>query len=634
MTRRRAALVLCMGAFACSQTTPQTPDRAPLRVALNGADADVWAFDLTVTGAIVGMGAPESCAVRVGARAFAADLDDAHTFRSALTLEPGDNAVQAECQERGRRAARSNVLHYRVRLVAAPRAYARIVQTSVSDSWILDGTQSQPSESTPEPITHYAWYSRASSGTERSLGTGVRLPTPPTASGTTYVLRVIDTLGRSDEARAALRDANAERNAIVYGVLPPLYGSPPLSAATAALADLAELGVDSIWLAPVFGAAHNDYGYAVCDYFKVRPEYGSVADLHAFVARAHELGLRVLLDFPANHSSNTHPYFRQAERLGRASHYFGFFARDGQGAPTHYFDWEKLPNLDYRSSEVMRWMLEVSDHWIKQFDVDGYRLDAAWGVRDRNPEFWPRFASELRRSRPDAMLIAEASARDGYYAPANFSAAYDWTSELGKPSWEHVFDRASGIAKRLSEELHNTEQAEDARAPRVLRFLNNNDTGPRFITRHGADLTRVATAALLTLPGIPCLYAFDEVGAEFEPYAELRPIEHRDPALRAFHRRWIALRRTQPALTAPGLHILYVGARDEALVYLRFDAVSVALVALNFSDRATELAVELPAARWKSTHARDVASGSRIALRTGQLRLRLAAWDARVLVPD
>jgi glycosidase len=235
------------------------------------------------------------------------------------------------------------------------------------------------------------------------------------------------------------------------------------------------------------------------------------------------------------------------------------------------------------------------------------------------------------------MLIAEASARDSYYREPLFDAAYDWTAELGKHSWEHVFDASEGVAMRLAEALRaSPDFSASPGAPRVrvLRFLNNNDTGERFISRHGPDMTRVATAALLTLPGIPCLYSFDEVGAAFLPYEELTPVSHDAPALRAFHERWIALRRTLPALTGETTELVHTGTRDEVLAYVRADGDARALVALNFSARPIQLALELPRRLWPAARARDVANDRAAAIRGERLTLRLDAWDARVFLPD
>ena len=75
--------------------------------------------------------------------------------------------------------------------------------------------------------------------------------------------------------------------------------------------------------------------------------------------------------------------------------------------------------------------IESMQYWIESCDIDGYRMDAAWGIRQRTPDFWPRCVAELRRTKKDLYLLAEASALDSYYVEAGFDAAYDWTENSG-----------------------------------------------------------------------------------------------------------------------------------------------------------------------------------------------------------
>jgi glycosidase len=116
-------------------------------------------------------------------------------------------------------------------------------------------------------------------------------------------------------------------------------------------------------------------------------------------------------------------------------------------------------------------------------------------------------------------LLAEASALDPYYLEAEFDAAYDWTQELGRWAWTDAFAAGAAPAAALADSLRRS-----ANHPRVFRFLNNNDTRERFVIRHGVDRFKAATAFLLTLPGIPCLYMGDEAGAEFQPYGQREPV--------------------------------------------------------------------------------------------------------------
>ena len=164
-------------------------------------------------------------------------------------------------------------------------------------------------------------------------------------------------------------------------------------------------------------------------------------------------------------------------------------------------------------------MIEAFSYWVREFDVDGFRVDVAWGVTERKPEFWPEWRQALKRIKPDLLLLAEASACDPFYFDNGFDAAYDWTGDLRAGAWEIVWDSYQNrqLAYNLHQALTNRPNGYHPDAL-IFRFLNNNDTGERFITKHGAGMTLAATALLLTLPGIPCIYTGDEVGAEFHPY--------------------------------------------------------------------------------------------------------------------
>ena len=170
-----------------------------------------------------------------------------------------------------------------------------------------------------------------------------------------------------------------------------------------------------------------------------------------------------------------HPYFQHALQHGKASPYYDFYDRDDQGNYTYYFNWTHLPNLNYDNPQVRRWMAEALSYWIREFDVDGYRVDAIWGVKQRRPDFWPEMRAELQRIKPDILLIAEASARDPYYVQQGFDAAYDWTDELGHWAWENVFEEPTGIAQRLHAALTNDGKGYGPDSL-IFRFLNNNDT--------------------------------------------------------------------------------------------------------------------------------------------------------------
>jgi cyclomaltodextrinase / maltogenic alpha-amylase / neopullulanase len=436
-------------------------------------------------------------------------------------------------------------------------------------------------------------------------------------------------------ASAADTPAWVER-AVVYGVVPAKFGDAGFRSVGAQLDDLADLGIDALWLPPLHPTPPGDFGYAVMDYFGVRADYGTEEDFRALIHAAHARSIRVLMDFVPNHTSAEHPWFRDALARGPASPTYAFYDRDPSGAPTHYFDWTHLPNLNYDHPEVRRTMLDAFASWVRGFDVDGFRVDAAWGVKQRRPDFWPVWRQELKRLKPGLLLLAEASARDPYYPANGFDAAYDWTDELGHWAWEEAFADGADPA-RITAGLRAALVA--GTGGLVFRFLNNNDTGERFVARHGPALTRVAAALLLTLPGLPCLYTGDEIGAAYHPYRDPAPLDwDADPhRLRPYYRSLIELRRRLPSLHSRAWTLLDAEPAARVLAYARGGggADPPALVLLNFGGEPVVARVAIPDgyAALTGPVLTDVLAGETLAVGPGpRIEVEMAPWTARILI--
>lgn len=385
--------------------------------------------------------------------------------------------------------------------------------------------------------------------------------------------------------------ARLKPGAVIYGVVPPLFGHLPLRSVIARLDELRDLGIDILWLSPLFTTDDpGQISYAVTDYANVRADFGSNEDLAELVREAHRRGLRVLLDMVPNHISINHPYVLETQRLGRASSYYEYLQRDESGGLVNYFDWFHLPNLNFDFPPVVGWIQNVFTDWMNRARVDGFRVDAAWGPHQRKPKFWEDTIRKARRSAPDSVWLAEASARDTSYYTEGFDLAYDWTDELGRWAWADAFAQPERAGAVLAEQLRL-----NARPQSVVRFLNNNDTGKRFITRHGPRLTRVALALQYTVPGVPIVFTGDETGAAYEPYEDNAPLPRFDPyGLRDDYRHWAEWRETIPALHSGDFHVLAHDAPDSALAFTRAHGNSRLLAVFNFGARATDVHVALP----------------------------------------
>jgi glycosidase len=639
---------------ALSSPTPSA------KLSLTGGNLDAWAWVKQVK-VDVSEGECERVIVRVNGKEFEARQED-NSFTTEVRVSEGENQVNAVCTQVGGGEVSSDPLVYTGRLRQVPTAVIEIVLED--ERIVFDASQSTPVEGPESALVEYLWTARESNSATLQLSDGplsagynsksisIALPTK---DGEYYLsLRVSDEAGREDTSttyfvvengKARIPDYDHENpawleTAVVYGVVPFLFGSPAFQAIGTRLDDLADLGVNAIWLGPINLHPVDDYGYAVEDYFRLDPAYGTEEDFRALVQAAHQRGIRVLMDFVPNHTSNTHPYFLDAQERGRESNYWDFYDRDETGNYTHYFDWTNLPNLNYDNPEVRQMMIEAFSYWVRQFDVDGFRVDVVWGIRERYPEFWPKWRRALKRIKPDLMLLAEATAREPYYFENGFDVAYDWTYQPGGWAWDVVWDayKYRLLAYNLTDALTNRPEGFDPDAV-IFRFLNNNDTGERFITRHGEGVTRVATALLLTLPGIPCLYIGDEYGLEFEPYQQQEPLlfEEKFPGLREYHKKLIALRKSIPSLHSRLFSLITPDAvRQTVFSYIRYDETSgtPVLVLLNFSEEPAEFAFDIPAelgAPSGESLYDLLAEESVPAVAEGRIRVSVPALTARLL---
>jgi cyclomaltodextrinase len=609
-------------------------------VTLDSAGGDAWTFDKLVTAS-----APDRCdevtfTSPVGS--VTAPVENGQAW-ARVPLGAGANPVEITCIDDGAPYGTPALQHWQQRLPDVPKAWVRMVP--VAGGLELDGGASEAAPARRAPLVTYEW--RAREGNPAAIpglparGKRVTIGTPPVDGDYVVTLATRDAAGRTDEAQALFRVTNGKARpvdlvrehaawidqTIVYGVAPFFFGLDRLDDVTARLDELAALGITTLWLSPITGTAEGDFGYAVTDYFRVRPDFGTEQDLRELVDAAHARRMRVIMDFVPNHVSDEHPYFRDAAARGEASPYYPFFARDVAGNPTHYFDWENLLNLDYDNPEVQNWIIEGFAWWVRRFDIDGFRADAVWGPRQRAPEFWPRWRAELKRIKPDLLLLAEASARDPYYFEEGFDAAYDWTEALGDWAWDDAFDDPARTAEKLRAAIEASERQEEPDAL-VFRFLNNNDTGARFVTRYGVLRARLAAAMLLTLPGLPQIYTGEDVGAAFQPYDEGPPIAWNDPyRLRPWYRQLIALRAQHEALRSGEIRFLDLPPADRLLAYVRPGSTTEGdiVVLLNWSDAPLETRLPDSIVRGRAI---DLLSGEAVSQSRG---ITLPPYGLRIL---
>ncbi|MGP0091553.1 MAG: alpha-amylase family glycosyl hydrolase [Xanthobacteraceae bacterium] len=369
------------------------------------------------------------------------------------------------------------------------------------------------------------------------------------------------------------------QTATIYQIYPRSFqdsngdGVGDLRGITHRLDHLTELGVDAIWISPIFRSPMADFGYDISDYTDIDPLFGTLADFDALLASAHAGRLKLLLDLVPNHTSEQHPWFQESRSSRTNRKRDWYIWRDpapGGGPPNNWLSefggsaWhldpatgqyyyhaflKEQPDLNWRNPDVAAAIHDVMRFWLGR-GVDGFRVDVIWQMikddqfRD-NPlneafragdpphkRFIPLYSADLAEVHdvvrglrgvidefPDRLLIGEI------YLPIERLVAY-YGHDLGGAHLPFNFTlletpwNARAIANLI-------DRYEAALPPGGWpNWVLGNHDRPRIASRVGADQARVAAMLLLTLRGTPTIYYGDEIGMRQLP---IPPQRVRDP---------------------------------------------------------------------------------------------------------
>ncbi|TME09452.1 MAG: alpha-amylase [Chloroflexi bacterium] len=430
---------------------------------------------------------------------------------------------------------------------------------------------------------------------------------------------------------------------------------------------IASLGVNALYLTPVFQSASN-HRYHTYDYLAVDPLLGGDGALRELLDTAHAVGMRVILDGVFNHTGRGFWPFHHVLETGGGSPYRNWFhydeealergrpidayplarqrlgvahdepvlsAVEGQGqmsrARLGYEAWwgmPALPKLNVAETAVREYLWNVAEHWLR-FGIDGWRLDVPAEIDDRS--FWQEFRRRCRAVNPEAYLVGEIwhvapdwVSGDRFDALMNYPLAEAIIGFVGGRSLNepllrshHEYARVTRLdgpafAAHLGELLSDYDPGTTAAQ---LNLLGSHDT-PRVLSLLGGDVEAMELAVLLqgTLPGAPCVYYGDEVGVSGGKDPESRRAFPWDPGhwqsdLLETTRATFGLRRAEAALRSDGVTLLSSAA--EALAFERRDGDGRLAVAVNAGEAVASLALggtdRAPAVLLATGRAREMA---------------------------
>ncbi len=362
---------------------------------------------------------------------------------------------------------------------------------------------------------------------------------------------------------------------------------------------LEQLGVNCLYLNPIFvaGAYHK---YDTLDYFHVDPALGTDDDLRALVEACHARDMRVMLDGVFNHCSWRFFAFEDVVRRGAASPYRDWFyhlefpvVRPESGEPIpgyECFGYERtMPKFDTANAQVRDYLCRVGEHWVRAFDIDGWRLDVASEIDDG---FWREFRRRVKAIKPDCLLVGEVWETARHWLNGDMfdsTMNYDFRKHARRFFAEESID-ARAFAGRCGDMLMRYRKQ---MIPAQLNLLDSHDVS-RFLSLCGGDARRYRLAALfqLTFPGMPSIFYGDELGAmgvREEEYRRAMPWADGDAALWDFFRRAIALRRAHAALRGGSFRVLRAEFGERLLIYAREHGGERLTVAINAGEESVQL---------------------------------------------
>jgi glycosidase len=279
---------------------------------------------------------------------------------------------------------------------------------------------------------------------------------------------------------------------------------------------LEDLGVNAIYLTPIFLSKSN-HKYDIEDYKKIDPMFGTLDDFKELVENAHARNMKIVLDAVFNHCSMKMDKFQDVLQKGRLSKYYDLFLIHGDKPDPEKMNYEcfaacnYMPKLNTANEEVQEFLLDIALYWIREADIDGWRLDVSDEV---SHDFWRRFRREVKAQKEDCVIIGE-NWHDAY----SYLMGDQYDSIMNYASTKACLDyfaRGNFHAKEMAEKLNAILMRNTAPVNHMmLNLLDSHDTH-RFYTEVGKDKKKLLCALALEIvyPGATCLYYGTEICME------------------------------------------------------------------------------------------------------------------------
>jgi len=420
------------------------------------------------------------------------------------------------------------------------------------------------------------------------------------------------------------------------------YGGD-LKGITDKLPYLSDLGVNAICLTPIFESPTN-HKYDTTDYYEIDPHLGDLPTFKQLVKKCHESGIKIILDGVFDHCGYLFWAFQDVvknESKSKYKEWFRIYSFPIKTQPTpSYETWGKniwrMPRLRTSNPEVKKYLIDVAIYWLKEADIDGWRLDTATEI---DHEFWRDFRKTVKAIKPEALILGEVP-----HDASPWLEGDELDSVMNYPFRDLMIDffakdniRAQEFDARLANlRLQYRQQVNEI----LYNLIGSHDT-VRFLSLCDNDVERMRCCLIfqMTYVGMPVIYYGDEVGmTSGKNWLDNRRSmiwndTNQNKKFLEFYKKLINIRKTNSALTRGDFTTLHAHSKTNTYAYLRSHENERILVALNNSPQIQNIMLQTEQTGFAAHGVLlDILNNEKHEIIDGSLQLQIKSYSGAILL--
>ena len=360
--------------------------------------------------------------------------------------------------------------------------------------------------------------------------------------------------------------------------------------------DIQNLGIDVLYMTPIF-QSDSCHKYDTTDYYQIDPSFGTTEDLKELVQKAHERGMKVVLDAVYNHTGREFFAFADILENGEKSEYRDWYFIDGFPLKS---EWGEIPNfkcfgyyggmpkLNLKNPEVEKYITDVACYWIKECDIDGWRLDVGDEI---SHFFWKNFRKAVKAVKKDMLIIGEI-----WHYAGDFLEGDEWDTVMNYPFYLNLIDLLADEKITVSQFVQNLGYLKGRLNkncyPLMWNLIDSHDTA-RFLhlCNDNKKKQHLAAAFQLLLPGMPMIYYGDEYAMPGANDPDCRrgmywDEEYQDKEMYEWYKRLIQVRKSHACIAEGELAGIVTEDEEGTVVLIRKNGEETIAMIFNCSSSA------------------------------------------------